>query len=511
MKHLHFTGRLACLLCALLMVLGLAACKGTGDPEASGTSQTDPGSGNNTGTPSETDKWGQEIQTPGLPEDLYYGNGETMTIVTRPRTVWTREWGVESPSDNLGYQIYARNMAVETQLGVELKFVKRDEFTSNALSDYVYASYLADLGEMDVVCGSAYYQTAAAIKTCFTNLHDSSKVKYMDLDKIYWNQSYIDAATLYDNLYYIVGDVNLSAWDRMLVLFANVNQLEEIGESNIMDTVLDGNWTFEAMLELIKKKPYTEIDGLEGPTDGDGYAFYSYFVSQALDGFQTAFDLHLLTKEEDGSLALNITGNQKLSDAATLVYNFYHDNEEVHGMSNANDATMVAFVEGRAMFEVNCLYGEPSVHSSLRDMTDTYVVLPLPMYDSQQEEYFTTLQDTYNLMSIMDCSSTDQAMVSAVLALMCYKSYENVRPYYLEKHIKGVYLKEAQNVQIMELILDSVEFDPAVIYSSQLENLRNATWRPAAQKGSSIFTLYESIEESVVGALDEMLTWYMTS
>lgn len=493
-----------CLL--LLMVFGTVSCGKKGAAPDSGSS----GKGTEVKSPEstiETDEFGQEVVDNEIPSDLHY-SGETINIVMRPRDLWVREFGLENRADSVDNQVYYRNIAVENQLGVKIKIDKRNELTNEDLSSYVYASWLGNTGDVDLVVGSAYFMAGAAVKECFTDYNDSAKMPYLKTSKPWWNQNYIHTAEVFGKLYYLIGDINLSVWDRTIVTFANLTQLEAIGKGDILDTVLNHEWTVEAMQSILKEIPFTEQDNVDGPTAGDKYALHSVKASEAWDGFYGAFRLRMMERNEDGTYNLTVSGNQKLTDASTLVHNFYN-RDNVYLTQTFDDT----FVDGRATFEIDVLYSGADQNYKLRSMTDKYAILPLPMYDSAQKEYGygATAQDTYNLMGVMSCGSTDQKMMSAFLELMCSKSYEKVRPSYVEQMLKGKYLKEAKNVRVMEMIFDAVYFDPAIIYSTQLENIEWNIWRTPTRKGESVSTAWGTWEPKVKKALDDFETWYMAN
>lgn len=451
------------LLLALLMVVAsFAACSTTGTGDDTGTPSGTSGGGTSGEGETEpaTNEWGEEDIKNGVPEDLDYN--DTLQIAMRPADSWTREIDPSNLDDQVNQQIYYRNIAVSNQLGVEIKVSKLNELTTghSNYNQWIIAQHMADAGTVDLVISVAAQQVRSGLKDCFVDLQDSTKLTYLDLNKNYWNQNYMDSAELYGKLYYLVGDMNLSVYDRTLVTFANYKTLAALEYGDIFETVMDGDWTLEKMQEIMAEYPYVDNDSVEGKSAGEKV----YQLMQSANAFTYA----------------------KI------------------------DSAFDWFINGTALFDVTCLSPSPAKTSALRAFEDQYAILPMPKYDSNQTSYSVCPQDTYNVMSVMDGSSVNTEMVSAWLELTCSKSYDKVRPMYVTQMLTGKYLAMAENVEVMNLILDSVHFDPAVIFSLALNDFEQTLWRNNVRKGNSILNAWDARKTKDQNALDDLLLWYMT-
>ena len=507
------------LLLALLMVAGtLAACSKTGNGgnttgDLSGTSgegsaggETVPGT--DPTTDPVTNEWGEDEVKHEIPKDVQFNN-ETLNIATRSAERWTREFVTDDLTDQVNKEIFYRNVAVESQLKIKIVLSKHSELTVANISNFtrwVLTSQMADTGEVDIVSGAAYFQTSSAIKDSVVNLHDPV-MTYLDLSKVYWNQSYIDAASIYGGLYYVVGDMNLSLYDRTMVTFANYDTLVDLEYGDIFDIVTNYEWTYAKMLEIIKEYPYLEMDSVDGISAGDQISMISTASSHAWDSWLGGFRLNLVQKAEDGGLEFNILGNERISKGASLVHELNRKSGNTYLVSNS---PMETFVGGNVLFMNFCLAEDPSDTALLRAFSDRYAILPVPMMDAEQKAYGATTQDSTNIMSVLNCSSVNKAMVSAYLELTCSKSYDSVRPMYVKMMLTGRYLAIPENVTVLNLILDSVYFDSGVIYSVTLNNLE-WLWRAEVSAGNDPTVVWSSRQGADQTALDDLLTWYMTS
>ncbi len=508
MKRTKMGLRVGALALVLLLLLGLVACSGKKPGGQTGTTGGTNGTEGSrteepTEAPVETDEWGQEILKDNVPSDLRF-EGEEIKIVTRPRELWIREFGLEKQSDTVDEEIYFRNYRIESRLGISVKMSTSNDLTATAgekLKTFVRAQYEAGQYGVDIVVGAADGMAGAEVWNWFVNLNDSAKMPYLDTTRRYWNQNYIRAAEVYGNLYYIIGDLNLSVWDRTMVTFANLNTLNSIGVDNIFDTVINKGWTLEYMEQILRN--YV-------PASEDKYGLHSVSASEAWDAFYGAFRLNML-EQRDNDYVLNVSGNEKLAKASERVHNLYYQGSNLYSNVLLTKTYDDTFVNGNALFEIDVLSSGASQTAKLRNMVDKYAILPIPMYDSEQGEYGAMAQDAYNLMAVMNSASTNTGLVSAYLELMSAESYAKVRPVYVKGMLTGRNLADSRNVKVMNMIFDSVYFDTAVIYSKQLESISQTLWRATTRDGVAVSTAYASIESKLNAALAVFKNAYMTN
>ena len=236
--------KILCLTLAVLMLLGvLVSCKKkTEDPVASDT----PSAGDTT-APLETDQYGQIVVGDTVPyEELDYG-GQEFYILSRDEWRYKREFGdLKERTDSVDEKVYARNAKVELDLNVKIKVIDDANTTeamwgdyrkSGALATYVLAQHNSGGAGSDVIASFAAYSTAGSIRDCYVNLM-SDKMPYLRTEMPYWNQKYVDAASLRNQLYYIVGDMNLGVYDKTLVTWVNNNLLAQLDQSKYsLDTL----------------------------------------------------------------------------------------------------------------------------------------------------------------------------------------------------------------------------------------------------------------------------------
>ena len=249
MKNLK---RILCLTLALLMLLAtLVAC---------GRDEEDVDEGQfslNTDNSTETDQYGQEVYSDPT-AGLSFG-GKEINFLVRSGSQYLREWYTDNPTSNVDQQIYSRNVTVEDALDVKLNYIVQAEGADN--KDFytkVTNAGAAGQGEIDVVSGFAAYATNQNAMPYYVNWFDSEKLPYLNLDRKYWNQNYQRDAAAFGKLYVNVGDMNLSLYDRCMVVFFNKAKVAQyIKDSssnpiNLYELVQSGQWYYETFYNMIK-------------------------------------------------------------------------------------------------------------------------------------------------------------------------------------------------------------------------------------------------------------------
>ena len=510
--------KILCLTLAALMLLGvLVSCKKkTDDPAASDT----PGAPSDTTAPLETDQYGQIIVGDTVPyEELDYG-GQEIYILSRSDWRYQREFGdLKERQDSVDEKIYARNAKVELDLNVKLKVVNDantheamwgDERKKGALTTYVLAAHNSGGAGVDVIGSYAAYSTAGAIRDCYVNLM-GSKMPYLQTNMPYWNQKYVEAASLRNQLYYIVGDMNLGVYDKTIVTWVNNNLLGQLDQSKysleqLQTMVLNGDWDQETFKNMIRDFGHRDTNESGTKDNADTFGLVAIKLSEQYDGFCAAFGQILTQKNAQGNL------EYKIEDNVVSIQNALDKMRDIWSQPGSYAPSVEIFVANRALFFTEILFRNESNFAKLSTQTQfTYSVLPLPKLDAElQDTYQTAPQDAYTIMQVLNCHTDERlAMISAVMDLLTSRSYADVRPYYIENIVKARYVDDSNSVKILELILDGVAFDAGVIFGQQLDSPVYGVWRNIANSTTAVQSKWESIGTGCKTKLADLNQWYI--
>ena len=140
-------------------------------------------------------------------------------------------------------------------------------------------------------------------------------------------------------------------------------------------------------------------------------------------------------------------------------------------------------------------------------MADPYGVLPMPKYDSAQEDYLTRFTTATSLLTVLStCEDTEK--VGATIELMAAESYRQVTPEYYGKCLKGKYSKTADDARMYDLIVDGIKLDFGFIYASAsiggINNLFRDLDGDIAQTYEANKEKYETQLNDLIDRLDEI-------
>ena len=501
--------KILCLLLTLVMLGSLVACT-FGDGEE--TSEVD---GGTVGTVMQTDGYGQEVYT-DTTAGLSFG-GKVINILVRSEEQYLREWFSESPTSNVDQQVHARNVTVEDALKVNLNYIVQAE-GANCEDFYTKVTNTAQsgLGGIDVVSGFAAYATNPNAMPYYVNWFDSEKLPHLNLDRKYWNQNYQRDAEAFGKLYVNVGDMNLSLYDRCMVVFFNKAKVASYikdgnGKSvNLYELVQSGEWYYETFYNMIKDV-YEDTGSVENqPDPEDFFGVTGIKGSEASDAFLYSLGGMLSETDTDGSHRLVTESNlEKLGNIYDDMVEFWYSSGAY--MPSTSGENYDVFTGGNALFTVDVVWHYSAGLTKLHAMTDGYGIIPMPKYDENQKEYITGVQDAYNVLSIMECGADqDFEMISAVLEKMAYESYFNVRPYYVENILKLRNMDEDSS-NCFNYVLDGIRFDFCDVYCAGIGWVRNALWRSPFQAKVSFTQNWKGYSGKNNKAVRDFDTWLVAN
>ncbi len=499
----NFKKVLCLLLVALMLAAALVACKRDKGNTDSSESVTE------TETEIQTTKWGDVVIDNEIPEELDY-NGKTVNILVRSGEQYRREWFTEKPVDSLQQEIYYRNLEVEDELGVTLNFILQAEGPNcETINEVILNTGRSGLGGLDIVNNYCRFAGNTNLLPYYANLRGGD-FTYLKLDQGYWSEEFNAVANNFGKQIFAVGYSNLSFYDRAMVLYFNKAKIEQyqIGEDWLYDTALKGDWTFEVFYNIVKdvwedtgdtpsqkdKNDFVGVAGIRGSECHSGL-FYSFGCNV------TEVDAMGYHRVVTGSAKTHVENAfQKLCDL------WYSTGAYMNPLSMDN---YVHFTTGKSLFNLDVMYHYDAGNRMIREMDDGYGIVPCPKYDENQEKYLSGAQDAFNSMSVMNYGLADHEMVSAVLETMASKGYEQIRPYYFERIVKGQHL-DSKSGQCFDLVLEGVTLDFAEVYGASIGRARDALWGDPFLKyenGGSFTVAYAENQQSLNGLLSDMDTW----
>ena len=452
---------LALLLTIAMLAISVASCGAKTDTTADSTTAS--AADATTTAPVDTTTSAPEEILPHelqdtLPEVRF--EGETFTTLLRESTKYEMK-SEEITGDLVSDAVYERNLAVEERFGVKLNVLtepgewsQREDFMLR-----VSNSILSGDHEFDMAMGHASYIHAMPSKGL---AYDLALIDSLDFSKKWWHSGYMDNAKISDSIYTAAGDIGVTVYEYLEVVFFNKKLAEENKITGLYETVQSGAWTFEKMMEYAST--------VTSDLDGNGKYDMSDLYGLAIDAHNlrylpTYWQADITVIGSDGLRDFNLP-NEKYIDsydkAYAMVYNY--DHVFYAGDSEYDDTAM--FARDQVLFHTDRL----GKAAQMKEMESEYGIIPFPKYDEEQEEYVTTIDDPFSPIMILN-NVQNPDMAGTIVEALCMYGYEKVTPAYYETTLKLKYLSDETAMGMIDLIRDSVVLDFAMLYNSQLSSV----------------------------------------
>jgi len=273
-----------------------------------------------------------------------------------------------------------------------------------------------------------------------------------------------------------------------LYMVFNKNLMNNLGMEYPYDTILEGDWTFDAFLSCIKGVT-TDMDG-DGNiqlTDQHGYA-----NSVALTNYLVwGFDVDITERTDTGNYVPSLR-NDKLINAFQKIVGFANENEDT--WPNDADGSSHIFMSGNVLFSTT-----GTGRLTLRNIEEfDFGIAPYPKYDENQTEYYSFIG--LNQFGVPTTIGNPE-MTGAVLEALSYLSEKDMTPAFLETYIENKFLRDEESIEVMKILLANPVTDIVRYYNFAEISPVNllATIKDAGQ----VFSTIATVENSAADAAEE--------
>jgi len=435
---------LAMLLAMLTMIPLLVACQDASGPAQQTTDAA-------TTEPAETDPFDH-----GVPKTDYK---EREFLISAP---WPDHWGKDSynveedSGDSIVSAIYKRNREVESYFNITIQS-RTDGYTHDQF-EKLQPQVLSNTDKVDMVA-VGFYQSGKQMIT-MDLIRPFNDVKYINLDKDWWDKGVTDTLSILDNYYYLVGDVNWYYMPETAVCYFNkvVAAKYEAQVGDLYETVRDHEWTMDKLADVSKN---LSVDNGDGKWDDkDQYAAIQNEICGQV-GFFFAADIRTVQMKDDGPKLSVMTERMqtlinKAGDYIAKNNTSYNDRFD---FSEDSEGVRI-FFDNRALFFFDIL-----LHASdFRDEESDFGLIPYPKLDEKQKNY-STYANQWSLSCAMPVTASDPNRTGAILEVLSCKSREYIVPAYYEKTLMGKIKRDDESEEMLNIIFENVLYDFGMCYA----------------------------------------------
>lgn len=466
--------RILILLALLLAVQSMTACAGETASETEATAVTASETVETVPAETEPEETEEENLFPKLEYDFTeadYG-GHEFGILTRGTDEYRGEMDAdEMTGEVVNDAIVTRNLAVEERYNIKISSFATATGDGHG-PDGINTLIAAGDTSADMAVGSCYGMMPKTVNGLF---YDLNTLENLDLDTICWSQGIRETSTVAGKSYVASGSIALYYFKKSYALVLNRDLCTDFGINvdDVYAQVIDGEWTMDAMIGLTQDI-YIDTNG-DGNPDADDIYGCGILLNCMNDGWWSACEIPILTKDDEGLVHLNVD-TEKLDVVNEKLRNYVWNSggvlpmseDVIHSREITANGTNNPFYKDKLCLTTMRL--EFTETEQMREMESDFGVVPYPKYDENQEQYHSYLHDAFSVVMVPK-SCSEPEMTAAVMQALAVESHNTVMPAYYEVVLTNKYMRDQQSVTMLDIIFQNVAFDTGWLFSSYLSSL----------------------------------------
>ncbi len=434
---------LVLLLAALMLASLLAGCADTGD------------------TPEDTTAAEEQtnvLDNLNVPDKKY--DGKEFMFLTRDAAEWTTVdiYAAEQTTDPIVDAVYRRNDMIQTKYDFKILETQVQDPLAAVEKDVKGGA-----GEFDAIVQKLGQCATIATKNYLHNLKD---VPYMDFDQSWWDQKALEGLSIGNKVYFATGDLLTSDNDGTFIVMFNKDIAEDNGLENIYELVNNKEWTFQKMYDMAKVavKDLNGNSKMEHDQDvlGTATTTNSSYCMMYAAGI-------VITAKNENDIPEYVLDVERAVDAIPLSYSIIGDKNMALNMNTAGGSTDVVengktcFGNGHALFFQECM----QCVIRLRSYDVEFGVVPFPMYNEEQGQYYSHMNEVGGMVSVpTSVVGDDLEQIGAVIETMAAYSVDTLTPAYYEISLISKSTRDEESRPMIDLILANRIYDLGYVFDS---------------------------------------------
>ncbi len=359
----------------------------------------------------------------------------------------------ELQGDPMNVKLYERDLYFKDKYGVTVEY-----FVNTGGSKMISNAVLSGAFIADIVYGRASGDRlmTLALNGC---LDDMKSYDQLDFSQPWWGNFMAEQLTVNNKLFFTSGDVLPTFYQSIGCFFYNIDVGTDYGISKdqLCKTVLDGNFTWEYMMNLIKNADEDLTgDGIVS-ADNDFFGLCTYNATNHTNMWTIGAGIDLVQKTETGEYVVDFK-NPSTEKVLSELKKYITFTEM--GSNTMDSITQTTFKSGRAIFAEH--FTESAFHQ-LRDMEDDYLMLPVPKLYEDQKDYRCMVNSYVNCFVGIVSNCAERDVTGTFLESLACFGYNEIRPVAYEEFLKLTLARDAAATELVDLIFDTAYIDYGVV------------------------------------------------
>lgn len=436
--------------------------------------------------------------------------GKTIKVFTAAfNDAYVTEIGDNSQNENcaeaLSVAIKERTEAVEDAYGVTIEeeiMIDPKRYGGTFLAAVREFGY-SGTGDYDILYPCLLDAGTMAAEGLLIDLSNAPGIR---IQNSWWDQTFISDTAIGNCTYYLTGDIGLRAKNAAGCLYFNKKLMDDAGMEYPYELVRNKQWTIEKILELIKQADLSE------DLDKDGQITYHDMYGWAgqngdMQKLFYAAGERIATVDDAGVPYISIY-NERSAKVIDSILDLLQDSEDyVCGDDYFNESSTPMTLLLDSFKADQCLFYSGGMEDALKlgDMQSDFGILPSPLFDETQEQYYTQVgawsANAYCIPYGLDEERSYRAQV--ILDALGAYSVESVATAYYDVVLQYQKLRTDDDVEMLELIFDCAGADLGAVY--RVGGLSNMLTQLIAKPKGSFASSYDALESAAKAEMDALI------
>ncbi len=458
-----------------------------------------------------------------IPEGVSFG-GKTVRVLTTA-TAQSATTHQIKPTDNTQFSEETASSVLTTALECtriveeKLDIVVEEEvvYTFNRYGGEMYNRIVSD------AMSSAHdyiFAMPCAIEAGMLSieglLYDLNKVPHIDLSREWWCKPFNDSVTINGHCYYAQSDIGTVGKEATLFIAFNKKMAdsyhitEKYGYNNLYEMVDNKAWTQDVMFEMARSVYQdTNNNNRCDPGDINGLAGQDGAIYNML----TAADEKIVDVGSDGYPYLSVDSERvktiinrsqellKMPRNGFISANDYFNESKVP----VRDIIVPEFKADRLLFFMDAILNLDNI----RDMESDFGVIPVPLYDKNQENYCSQI-GCWSSNSIVVPNfvvGEDLEIAGYLIESLSAVSRKKLNPVFYEQTLQYQVARDEDSMRMLDIIFENRTCELAEIYNLDVfQTVCDMIKKPNGTFASEL----DKIDDATETRLEEIVDSYKT-
>lgn len=359
---------------------------------------------------------------------------------------------VESETgDVIDDAVVTRNRLVEEKLNIIMKPIG---YSETVILKNAQTSIMAGENVFDII--NIYKRDYNALIS-ENLLRDWDEIPIWDHMQVWWNGKCYEDMRVKKHLFGMSGSMLISDIDDTIAAVFNKKIALDYNLNNLYDIIKNKTWTLDTMIEMVTQ--------ISDDLNGDGQYteesdLFGYIEDPSSMTMNWIFSNNLKIGEVDEVGQYSITVDvDKVQNVLEKLYTMFSTKQ--YALTN------IGLFEGLPYFEENRVFIYAIILrnvEALRGMDIDFGIIPYPMYDENQENYYTHVGVGSPVIQIPITNNDNDERLGTILEALAETSHEYVLPAYYDIALKTKISRDNESSEMLDILLSGRRYEFSYYY-----------------------------------------------